>query len=163
MAKGQCTPCYKRDYHTANQARIKARKKLYYDANKHKNREQRRQYRDANRERIHAWRTSTRGRYQHARSVAKRRGISFTITEAQYGALIQPPCYYCEGYYPPVLMSIGLDRIDNSRGYEPDNCLACCGLCNRARGDWWTPEQNRAAVQAAIQVEKANGTKQSAA
>jgi len=27
----------------------------------------------------------------------------------------------------------GLDRADNSKGYELDNVVPCCGRCNRAK------------------------------
>ena len=30
--------------------------------------------------------------------------------------------------------SIGVDRIDNARGYELDNIRPCCGPCNAIRG-----------------------------
>ena len=34
---------------------------------------------------------------------------------------------------PPNYSYNGIDRKDNTRGYEPDNCLPCCGLCNRMK------------------------------
>ncbi len=30
----------------------------------------------------------------------------------------------------------GIDRIDSSRGYEPDNCLPACGMCNTMKLDY---------------------------
>ncbi len=29
----------------------------------------------------------------------------------------------------------GIDRVDNSVGYEVDNCVPCCGVCNRMKRD----------------------------
>lgn len=39
------------------------------------------------------------------------------------------PSYYdAEPWY-----ANGIDRVDNSRGYEPGNIVACCETCNRAK------------------------------
>lgn len=27
----------------------------------------------------------------------------------------------------------GIDRVDNTRGYDPDNVVPCCRVCNRAK------------------------------
>lgn len=41
-------------------------------------------------------------------------------------------CVYCaRGISPDV---VGLDRIDNARGYEPGNVVRACTGCNVARG-----------------------------
>jgi len=34
-----------------------------------------------------------------------------------------------------------LDRKDNSLGYSVDNCVVCCGWCNRTKGDRFTYEE----------------------
>jgi 5'-deoxynucleotidase YfbR-like HD superfamily hydrolase len=34
-----------------------------------------------------------------------------------------------------------LDRKDNSLGYSVDNCVVCCGSCNRTKGDRFTYEE----------------------
>jgi hypothetical protein len=34
-----------------------------------------------------------------------------------------------------------LDRKDNSLGYSVDNCVVCCGSCNRTKGDCFTYEE----------------------
>ena len=59
--------------------------------------------------------------------------LTFTSTEA---------CHYCgaavewrngHGY--------NLDRKDNTLGYSVDNCVVCCGSCNRTKGDRYTYEE----------------------
>jgi hypothetical protein len=61
---------------------------------------------------------------------------------------ISKPCSYC-GAEPSNLMTYkskhmgiirsfcynGLDRVDNSIGYVEDNCIPCCKICNRAKGN----------------------------
>ena len=57
--------------------------------------------------------------------------------------MIKSKCYYCGSN--PTLRHFkvygasdhgidfeynGIDRFDNSRGYDLDNCVPCCGVCN---------------------------------
>lgn len=61
---------------------------------------------------------------------AKCRGILFNLTKDDFVTLIQSNCYYC-GTKPKSVN--GIDRVDNNRGYEKDNCVSCCHKCNRAK------------------------------
>jgi hypothetical protein len=36
---------------------------------------------------------------------------------------------------------IGLDRLDDSKGYEVGNVVSCCTECNLARGCRFTPKE----------------------
>lgn len=60
---------------------------------------------------------------------AKTRSILFNITFKQFITLWQKPCYYCKS----SIETIGLDRIDNDKGYELDNIIPCCKICNRMK------------------------------
>jgi 5-methylcytosine-specific restriction endonuclease McrA len=52
------------------------------------------------------------------------------------------PCHYCG--LPPYTVShrkkdqafvyTGIDRVDNEKGYTPDNVVPCCGVCNFMKG-----------------------------
>lgn len=80
--------------------------------------------------------------YHKYKSGARRRQIEFNLDEGQVMFLIFDNCYYCD--CPPsntlirkrkssldlVVKYNGIDRIDNNRGYEKDNCITCCFLCN---------------------------------
>jgi 5-methylcytosine-specific restriction endonuclease McrA len=46
--------------------------------------------------------------------------------------MLGKPCHYCNGPTGPT--GAGLDRVDNSRGYAPDNVVPCCQECNRIKG-----------------------------
>lgn len=48
-------------------------------------------------------------------------------------------CHYCDGALP--LKGIGLDRIDPVGGYTLANVVACCAMCNAARGAYITSEE----------------------
>lgn len=65
---------------------------------------------------------------RYARDSVKR-GISFRLTFKQFAAVFGKPCRYCG--MPGS--SNGLDRVDNTRGYEPDNVVPCCIICNRMK------------------------------
>jgi hypothetical protein len=69
-----------------------------------------------------------------------------TLTVSDLETLWLSPCSYCGGPLPTA--GAGLDRLDNSKGYDLDNVVPCCGDCNRLRGDRLTPEETRVAVQA---------------
>ncbi len=57
---------------------------------------------------------------------AKKRDHSFNITFDQFNLFYQRPCYYCN----TPIDRIGLDRIDDKKGYEIDNIVSCCKNCN---------------------------------
>lgn len=73
------------------------------------------------------------------RTSALHRSKVFTISECEYNQLISiAACHYCGGALPK---KGGLDRLDNSRGYEPGNVVPCCRVCNMIRGDHFTYEE----------------------
>ena len=65
-------------------------------------------------------------------------GREFTLTEEEFISVASSPCAYCGT--PPRdttygVICNGIDRIDNSRGYTPDNVAACCTRCNIIKGN----------------------------
>ncbi len=70
---------------------------------------------------------------------AEKRNLKFLLTRKQFKELTQQPCFYC-GSKPHTVMSDkgrngkyiynGIDRVDNSKGYTINNCVACCRKCN---------------------------------
>lgn len=62
---------------------------------------------------------------------ANKRGIVVTLTRSQYEKLRARPCHWCGGGLPSG--GVGLDRLDNERGYEPGNVVPCCEECNIRR------------------------------
>ena len=69
-------------------------------------------------------------RYFLYRKGAKERGIKFKITIDYFKKFWQKPCCYCGN----EIKTIGLDRIDNTRGYIINNLIPCCSKCNRMKG-----------------------------
>ena len=79
---------------------------------------------------------------------AKTRGISWSLTPDQFTTLVTSPCHYC-GCAPverwlkgKMVMWSGVDRVDNTRGYEPGNVVPCCRHCNSAKGSRSVEEFN---------------------
>ena len=85
--------------------------------------------------------------YSHS---AKDRGLDFALSDAQFKQLLSQRCAYCN---TPPLQKLnrcqkqnfrehvdfrynGVDRIDSALGYTPENCVACCTVCNRMKLDY---------------------------
>lgn len=77
------------------------------------------------------------------KSNARKRGISFDLTYAQFETLVDGECYFCGDTGGNTLRKrsysdysyTGIDRVDNSIGYIPSNCIPCCSWCNRAKNN----------------------------
>ncbi|MGC3965862.1 MAG: hypothetical protein QM775_00365 [Pirellulales bacterium] len=83
-----------------------------------------------------------RQRFNRARAIAKKRGLEWSLSKAEYEALVSQGCYYCG--FPINETGIGLDRLDNTRRiYVADNVVPCCGRCNQIKSDEFTPEEMR--------------------
>jgi hypothetical protein len=74
------------------------------------------------------------------RESAERRCYVWQLSDNQCAELFSQPCTYC-GAPPSRIRSSrtasytysGIDRVDNSLGYQPDNVVPCCPTCNRAK------------------------------
>lgn len=78
---------------------------------------------------------------------ARIRGLTFLLSLDNFRYLTKQNCHYC-GTEPcnPTTSSgtqqrngeyvyNGIDRIDSSKGYETDNMVTCCKICNYAKRD----------------------------
>ena len=76
---------------------------------------------------------------------AAKRGYSWELSREQFLELTQDTCAYC-GSPPTNYMGEnsncqnggytynGIDRVNNDKGYSIENCVPCCGTCNKAKG-----------------------------
>lgn len=82
------------------------------------------------------------GRYRHNASI---KGYSFNLSKDEFKPITKMDCHYC-GASPTGSMvrskstngsyiHNGVDRIDNQLGYELNNVVPCCKLCNYAKRD----------------------------
>src|SRR5579862_2777204 len=67
-----------------------------------------------------------RWRLRVYRQGARKRGLSFSLTEQDFFELWNRTCFYCGDH----VEGIGLDRVDNSKGYTRENVVVCCTPCN---------------------------------
>lgn len=77
--------------------------------------------------------------YRSYMTGAEIRNLSFTLDKDQFAKITKESCHYCgkepsaikrgTSYYGYYVFN-GIDRVDNTKGYEIDNCVACCKTCN---------------------------------
>ena len=71
---------------------------------------------------------------------AKRRNISWELSEENFRLLTSLPCHYT-GRSPDKTRTLGIDtfvhngvdRLDSNKGYTVENCVPCCTDVNRAK------------------------------
>lgn len=125
-----------------------AEKKAYNDANKEYFKQKRKEYEQANPEKMlkkrQKYRHSLSHRYKKYERGAKERGLIFTLSLEEFDNITKQPCFYC-GDLPEDQFGnkfTGVDRIDSNEGYELDNVIPCCFVCNRMKSDYdlleWT-------------------------
>ena len=82
--------------------------------------------------------------YKSYKQKAKDRNIDFYLTKDEFLIITSKRCFYCNSSPNNISKSRsatgdyiynGIDRIDNSIGYNLDNCVACCKRCNVAKND----------------------------
>ena len=60
---------------------------------------------------------------------ALHRGVAFTLMKEEVEEMVKRACRYC-GTLPEEGKRNGIDRVDNDKGYEEENCVPCCWRCN---------------------------------
>jgi hypothetical protein len=107
--------------------------KKYYYENLDKERARRRKYyyshTEIERAKERRKRSSKPGKYATYRVNALKRGLVFELSFEDFLKFWQQPCHYCGD----SIETIGLDRVDNTKGYSPDNVVSCCTRCNRMK------------------------------
>jgi hypothetical protein len=73
---------------------------------------------------------------------AKSRGFDFNIDFDYAVSILKSDCHYCgiepsntymKSYYNATYN--GIDRVDNTKGYEMNNIVSCCKMCNIAKNN----------------------------
>ena len=72
---------------------------------------------------------------------AKNRSLVFALSREKFRTLVEQECFYCGGFPAQMMRSKtgvfkynGVDRVNNSLGYVPSNCVPCCHPCNLMKG-----------------------------
>lgn len=69
------------------------------------------------------------------------RNVLFSLSIEDFLLLVKSDCFYC-GSEPRTraprardFFYNGIDRKDNAMGYQLENCVPCCGVCNRGKNN----------------------------
>ena len=55
--------------------------------------------------------------------------LEFKLTQEDFKNIVGRMCFYCGD----TLVQAGFDRLDNAKGYVPENVVPCCSACNYMR------------------------------
>lgn len=87
---------------------------------------------------------------------AKTRGIDYNISEQDFINLLTLPCFYC-GQIPNNIKRTkndkdgfvysGVDRFNSTIGYNINNCVPCCKVCNFAKSNMSIDEFHKWALR----------------
>ena len=68
---------------------------------------------------------------------AKTRAITWDLTEETFKEIVTKPCAYCGDLYKKSenITYSGIDRINSEKGYNIDNCIPCCKICNMMKNN----------------------------
>jgi len=113
-----------RDYYKRHIEKERVRSKLKYRARYNSNPVKMREY-------WVKYAKTQKGKFQTYRKQAKSRGYSFKITFDEFIKYWDKPCVYCGS----EINGIGIDRVDNKRGYIKGNIVSCCAICNHMKKD----------------------------
>lgn len=69
-------------------------------------------------------------KYYFYKYSASKRAIEFDLSLEDFMKFWEKPCVYCKS----EIETIGLDRIDNQKGYTEKNIVPCCFDCNAIKG-----------------------------
>lgn len=109
----------RKKYRTLNAEKIKAAKKKYYSENKAKIDSYNKNYSQK----------TFMGRLGSYKNGAKLRDLTWDISDEEFKSFWKKPCSYCG----VEIETIGLDRLDSSKGYFLENVTSCSTKCNRMK------------------------------
>jgi len=126
-----------KEYHNKNKEKIAATQKIYTANNKPARKEYIKKYYAKNKEKYVIYskkyhesvRTTPKYKFSRYKRGAKVRGIKFELSFYQFISFWKKPCEYCGD----EIKTIGLDRLNNDKGYSMDNVVPCCTDCNRMK------------------------------
>jgi 5-methylcytosine-specific restriction endonuclease McrA len=87
--------------------------------------------------------SAKRALFNQYRGRSRRTGKRWALTLEEFLGITQQICDYCgrepsqvflpNKYTHGAYVYNGIDRVDNDKGYEPNNSVACCFTCNVAK------------------------------
>jgi hypothetical protein len=121
---------YKKEYESRTKENVLDTRRAYYASHKEQVSASCKKWASENKEWIRNYSKKRNqlpeGLYSRYKYNAKIDGRQFDLTMEQFNSFWQKDCHYCGRQ----IEKIGLDRVDNSRGYVMDNIVSCCKVCN---------------------------------
>ena len=115
--------------------KIRSAEKYLKNGHKSKNPEYNKEYNIKNKnillQKRKIYQNTLNGKYYQYKNGSKNRNIDFDLTLEEFSLYWQKPCLYCDNN----ITTIGLDRKNNSYGYNVSNIVSCCSICNRVKLD----------------------------
>ena len=84
--------------------------------------------------------------YNQYKIAAKKRNYIFNLNKENFKEITSKNCHYCDLPPQPITqrsqrhygqyIGNGIDRKDNTIGYELGNCVPCCIMCNKMKRDF---------------------------
>jgi hypothetical protein len=108
-----CRKLEKEEY--SKQPHIKLKQQQYYQVHK-----------EEFRKRMSKHYHSLNGQYHQYKKRAKKGGVEFTLSQEECIPFFNTTCTYCGG----SIKGLGIDRLDNKKGYICNNITPCCSTCN---------------------------------
>lgn len=116
-----CWAKYRKQYRVTNNKIVNEQQKVHYRKNRTRILKEHKRFNQ-----------TLKGRLNTYKNGAKRRGIDWNLTFDEFLSFWQNDCYYCN----EPIETIGLDRLDPSKGYTLKNLVASCEMCNRMKRDY---------------------------
>jgi hypothetical protein len=95
------------------------------------------EWRENNTEKMNENNTNKRNGKNNQYNVYKRsafdKNINFELTYNEYEIIVDASCNYC-GIVNEIKNFNGIDRLNSSIGYQENNCVSCCTMCNFMKG-----------------------------
>jgi hypothetical protein len=134
-----CIECQKQD-NKKRESSYNETRRNYRLTHKEESRSKKRDYYKQNKEVILAnnskWRQTFNGRLLSYKVSATKRGFDWLLTDEEFASFWQKDCFYCGD----EIKTIGIDRIDSTRGYTLSNLVPCCTQCNIMKMDYSNKE-----------------------
>lgn len=145
--KGMCASHYVIDWQRNNRDKVHEKRRRYFATEKGKRVKkesvERRRMFEKTRQRHRGYQEKMYVRFNRLKWRCKKTQRECDFTRAAYEEIVGLGCYYCGA---EIRTGVGLDRIDNHKGYLIENCLPCCGFCNSVRGAHLSVEETKRVV-----------------
>jgi hypothetical protein len=133
--KSWCKDCHNESSRALHRKKVEAgfireRKPVSQEASARYARAHYLKHKEKHHARSRAWQQTQKGRLCTYKQSASHRKIPWKLTDEEFFHFWKEDCSFCND----PIDTIGLDRIDSSKGYEKGNIRSCCFTCNKAKG-----------------------------